>query len=63
MGRVRNELAVVVMTFVLLLALAVGSMAPGLVAVATRESGEAAAIWAGPEGILAMPYGGGGSGS
>ena len=63
MGSVRKELALVAATFVLLVALAVGSVAPSLIAVATRQSGEAAATWAGPEGVLAMPYGGGGSGS
>ena len=63
MESVRKELALVVMTVVLLLALAVGSLAPGLAAAVTQQSGEAATMWAAPQDVLAMPYGGGGSGS
>jgi len=57
----RGKLALVLMTLVLLVVLAVGPVAPGMATRLAEPRAGAAAVSDGLHGLLADPYSGGGS--
>ena len=58
----RDKLGLVLMTLMLFLALALGSVAPSAVQRLAESRGYAVEVWDGSSGLLAGPVGGGDSG-